>query len=210
LQAEEAQVQKKGRRRRGGILEGAILDAAWGELLDHGYTRFTIDAVAKRANTSRPVLNRRWHTRAELAVAAIGNYNKNNPIEVPDLGNVRTELILLLQKLVDRGARTMTKVVLTMNDYFKETNSSIEDLRQIMVCKDEFQEVLERGFARGELDRSRMTPRIASLPLDLIRHEVIMTRKAVSSTVIVEIVDKIFLPLAAAEAEADGHRVLDS
>jgi AcrR family transcriptional regulator len=192
---------KKGRR-RGGTLEGAILEAAWGELLDHGYSRFTVDGVAKRANTSRPVLSRRWQTRAELAVAAIAHYNKSNPIEVPDLGNVRTELILLLQKSVDRGARTMTKVILTMNDYFKETNSSIEDLRQIMVCKGEFHEVLERGFARGELDRSKMTPRISSLPLDLLRHEVIMIRKPVSSTVIVDIIDKIFLPLTATDKAA--------
>jgi AcrR family transcriptional regulator len=191
----------KGGRRRGGALEDAILDAAWKELLDHGYTRFTLEAVAKRARTSRPVLTRRWQNRADLAVAAIGNYNKNNPIEVPDLGNVRNELILLLQKLVDRGARTTTKVLLSMNDYFKETNSSIRDLQQKLVCKGEFQKVLERGFARGELDQTKMTPRISSLPLDLIRYEVIMTRKPVSSAVIADIIDKVFLPLTTTRNE---------
>jgi AcrR family transcriptional regulator len=188
---------KKCGRRRGAALEDAILDAAWKELLDQGYTRFTLEAVAKRARTSRPVLTRRWQNRADLAVAAIGNYNKNNPIEVPDLGNVRNELILLLQKLVDRGARTTTKVLLSMNDYFKETNSSIKDLQQKLVCKGEFQEVLERGFARGELDQSKMTRRISSLPLDLIRYEVIMTQRPVSSAVIAEIIDTVFLPLTA-------------
>lgn len=188
---------KKGGRRRGGALEDAILDAAWKELLDQGYTRFTLEGVAKRAHTSRPVLTRRWQNRADLAVAAIGNYNKNNPIEVPDLGNVRIELILFLQKLVDRGARTTIKVLLSMNDYFKETNSSIKDLQQKLVCKGELQEVLERGIARGELDSTKMTPRTSSLPLDLVRYEVIMTRKPVSSAVIAEIIDTVFLPLAA-------------
>jgi len=189
---------KKVGRRRGDALDKAILDAAWRELLDHGYPRFTLEAAAKRARTSRPVLMRRWQSRADLAMAAIVNYNRNNPIEVPDLGSVRTELILLLQKLVDRSARTMAKVLLTMNDYFKDANSSIKDLQQKLVCKGEFQKVLERGFARGELDQTKMTPRISSLPLDLIRYEVIMTRKPVSSAVIAEIIDTVFLPLTAA------------
>jgi AcrR family transcriptional regulator len=192
---------KEGGRRRGDALEAAILDAAWAELLDHGYASFTVEGVAKRAGTSRPVLARRWESRADLAVAAIGNYNKNNPIEVPDLGNVRAELIILLQKLSERGTRTMIKVLLTMNDYFIETNSSFADLRERLVDESKFEQVLRRGVVRGELDQSKMTARISSLPLDLVRHEVIMTHKPVSNALIVEIIDTIFLPLAAAEAE---------
>ena len=187
--------EKQGSRRRGDALEKALLDAAWAELVAHGYPRFTLEAVAKRARTSRPVLMRRWPSRADLALAAIANYNQHNRIEVPDLGNVRAELIFLLQTLVERGARTMTKVLLTMNDYFTETNSSLRGLQQKLVCRGEFQEVLERGYARGELDRTKVTPRIASLPLDLVRYEVLMTRKPVSGAVIAEIIDKVFLPL---------------
>jgi AcrR family transcriptional regulator len=190
----------EGGRRRGDALEGAILDAAWEELLDHGYAGFTMEGVAQRAGTSRPVLARRWRSRPDLAVAAIGHFNKSNPIEVPDLGNVRAELILLFQKFSDRGTRTMTKVLFTMNDYFIETNSSIADLRDRVVGESKYQEVLKRGVARGELDESKMTPRIASLPLDLLRHEVIMTHKPVSNALIVEVLDTIFLPLVAAKA----------
>src|ERR1700742_3803616 len=100
---------KKASRRRGSALEEAILDTAWAELSDRGYAGFTMEAVATRAGTSRPVLSRRWPTRAELAVAAIGHYIKKNPISVPELGNVRDELVLLLQKLSERGTSTMMK-----------------------------------------------------------------------------------------------------
>lgn len=41
-------------RRRGAALEKALLDAAWEELTDTGYARFTMDAVVKRAGTSPP------------------------------------------------------------------------------------------------------------------------------------------------------------
>jgi len=56
-------------RRRGKALEDAVLDAAWSELLDGGYASFTMEAVAARAHTSRPVLYRRWPNRADLAIS---------------------------------------------------------------------------------------------------------------------------------------------
>lgn len=181
-------------RRRGGALEAAVLDAAWAELLEHGYAGLTMESVAKRAGTSRPVLARRWASRAELAVAAIRNYNKHNSVDVPDLGNVRAELLALLQKLSSRGATTMTKTLLTVSD-FKEIAASIKDLLTKDTCDGALEKVLNRGVQRGELDRDRITPRTMALPLDLLRYEVIMTRKAASKKSIEEIVDTIFLPL---------------
>jgi AcrR family transcriptional regulator len=57
------------RRRYGAALERALLGAAWEELRESGYAGFTIDAVARRAGTSRPVLYRRWPNRAQLVLA---------------------------------------------------------------------------------------------------------------------------------------------
>ncbi len=188
------------KRRRGAALEDAILKAAWAELLDYGYGGFTMEAVAKRAGTSRPVLARRWENRSDLAVAAISNFYRNNPVETPDLGNVRDELITVLQKVSDRAARVMIRVLLSMSEYFLETGSSLADMRRRIIGDGRMKEILERGVRRGELDRSKLTPRIASLPLDLVRHELIMTHKPVSRAVIEEIVDTIFLPLAARSA----------
>lgn len=45
-------------RRRGTALEDAILDAAWADLTELGYADMTLESVAKRAGTSRPVLAR--------------------------------------------------------------------------------------------------------------------------------------------------------
>ncbi len=192
---------KKAVRRRGRALDEAILGTAWAELLDHGYVNFTMEAVAKRAGTSRPVLSRRWPTRAELAVAAIGHYIQKNPVSVPDLGSVRDELVMLLQKFSERGASTITKVLFGMRDYFVETNSSLADLRSKLEGRRTIEEVLQRGVRRGEIDPGKLTKRIASLPLDLVRHEVFMTHKPVSKAVIAEILDTIFLPLVVPKKE---------
>jgi hypothetical protein len=60
-------------------------------------------------------------------------------------------------------------------------------------------ELLARGVDRGEIDRSKLTPQIASLLPDLLRHELLMTLRPVPNAVIAEFVDDIFLPLVRAK-----------
>ena len=52
-----------------------------------------------------------------------------------------------------------------------------------------------RAAERGEVRLDMVTPRIASLPGDLLRHELLITDAPVSDAFIAEIVDEIFLPL---------------
>ena len=53
---------------------------------------------------------------------------------------------------------------------------------------------LASAAARGEA-REHVPERVARLPLDLIRHELILTHRSPSSETLEEIVDQIFLPL---------------
>jgi hypothetical protein len=54
--------------------------------------------------------------------------------------------------------------------------------------------VLDRAAVRGET-REQISPRVARLPLDLLRHELILTHQPPSQRALEEIVDEIFLPL---------------
>jgi hypothetical protein len=55
-------------------------------------------------------------------------------------------------------------------------------------------QILARAAARGQA-REQIPERVARLPLDLIRHELILTHRAPTSKTLEEIVDEIFLPL---------------
>jgi AcrR family transcriptional regulator len=65
-------------------LETAIFEIVLRELAETGYVNFSIERVAARAGTSKPVIYRRWPTRARLVYAAL---RANRPVfssEAPD------------------------------------------------------------------------------------------------------------------------------
>lgn len=180
------------KRRRGTALEDAILDAAWSELEARGYSDFTFQAVADRAGTSRAVLYRRWPTKASIASAAIVRHIKLNPITVPDLGNFRDEMCLLLRRFADRAPPRLLGLIFEMSqDMAAEGTSFMDDRFQDFPMKD----VLERALSRGDVDKDRLTPRVVRLPFSLVMHEVVITVKQISDMAIAEIVDQTFLPL---------------
>ena len=186
-------------RRRGVRLEDAILDAAWAELVERGYPGLTLEGVAKRAGTSRPVLHRRWPSRTALATAALGRHIAQNPIVVPDLGSLRDEICLLLRRMSDRARPDMIRLVFDMQKDLADEHSNLADVRAHLRARiadsDVMRPILERAIDRGEIAAARLTPRIASLPTDLARHEILMTFQPLSDEAIKEIVDEVFLPL---------------
>jgi AcrR family transcriptional regulator len=185
---------KKATRRRGEALEYAILETAWNELLNRGYTNFTLEGVAKRAGTNRSVLSRRWRDRGELAVAAVGAYIEKSPIPVPDLGTVRDELGMFMKKISDSRVVVIT-ILFSMRDYFAETNTSMADFRSKLAHNHTVDEILQRGVERGEIDPTKLTKRVVSLPMDLLRHDGFMTNRPMPRAAINEILDTVFLPL---------------
>lgn len=173
-------------------MDEAILDAAWSELEIRGYSEFTFQAVADSAGTSRAVLYRRWPTKASIASAAIVRHIKLNPITVPNLGNFRDEMCLLLRRFADRAPPRLLGLIFEMSqDMAAEGTSFMDDRFQEFPMKD----VLERALARGDVNKDRLTPRILRLPFSLVMHEVMITVKQISDTAIAEIVDQTFLPL---------------
>jgi AcrR family transcriptional regulator len=198
---------RKQERRRGADLEDAILDAAWEQLTAEGYGHFTIDTVAARARTSKPVLYRRWKSSDELLHAAIRHRGTVSPVPDPDTGTIRGDMLALL-----RGANTLRSDMAALlssllGSYFDKTGLAPADVRSEFFAgrPSATERVIERAVGRGEVDPARLTPRIASLPFDLFRNEMMMTLKPVPDHVLRQIVDDIFIPLVARRDEQDDR-----
>lgn len=184
-------------RRRGPALEQAILEAALTEFEERGYAGLTLEAVAARAGTSRPVLARRWPTRAALAIAAIRLQMSRHPLEVEDRGNLRVELLERIEHASGRARATAAIFTLFATEYFGETNSSPQDLRDALTLgeADTLTDILDRAVARGEIDAGKLVPPVPTLLNDLFRSHVIMTFSPPPSELCEAWVDRIFLPL---------------
>lgn len=185
------------RRRRGEELENAILDAAWDQLVQHGYAAFTIDAVASRAGTSRPVVYRRWPTKQDLVKAAIGRAGSRDRPATPDTGSLRGDLIALLEIANRTRLGFAAALSVHLGSYFVETGTSLSDLRTVLLAgsTSALDTITDRAIERGEIDPARLTPRIKALPFDLFRHDAIMTFRPMPAESVAEIIDTIYLPL---------------
>lgn len=184
-------------RRRGKELETAILEAVWAELREGGPEAVTMERVAKRAGTSKPVLYRRWRGRAELLVAA-ALYRLPDAEAVPDSGTLRDDTVNLLklmrQRLLTVGREPMlgilTEVVHSEEVNEKVVKQLIGRLRELMT------DVFARAERRGEITLDGLDERLRTLPIDLLRNEFILNG-VVPDESIAEIVDMVFLPALA-------------
>jgi AcrR family transcriptional regulator len=186
-----------GLRRRGAALESAILDAGWDQLIEAGYERFTIEAVAARSSSARSVLYRRWPSRLDLLKAVIRRRGEVDVIDTPDTGTLRGDVLAVLTEFNDRRSGIIGLFTARLGAYFDEAGGSPHELRALFVPDgpSSMETIVGRAVARGEL--ATMPPaRIVKLPADLLRHELFMTMRAVTRQTIVEIVDDVFLPLA--------------
>ena len=183
-------------RRRGMALETALLDAAWEELQAAGYAKLTMEGVAERAGTSRAVLYRRWRRRPELVIAALRRHRPMLSGDVPDTGSLRGDVLAVLRRASAGMADVGTETVYGMlGDYFADAElfSRLQD-QVLQISSGVMTTILKRAADRGEV-RGDISPRIATLPIDLFRHELFLTRTPPSERVITAIVDDLFLPL---------------
>jgi AcrR family transcriptional regulator len=196
-------------RRRGTALQNALLDAAWTELQSVGYAKLTMERVADRADTSRAVIYRRWSSRHQLVIAALLHQQPTTTSRIPDTGSLRDDVLTIMRRAAHRisdiGPAT---VVGLLNDLMADDTSDTIIDQLARGGAEIMNQALARAAARGEA-RDHVPDRVARLPLDLIRHELILTHRPPSNDTLQEIVDQIFLPLVAPDhrgSEAASER----
>lgn len=198
--------QKKSKRRRGKVLEDAILRAALDELSETGYENLTMENIAVRARTNKAVLYRRWPNKSKLVVAALLKYVPSIPHEVPNEGNLRNDVLTYLLGLVKPiqklGSKTIRGLI---TDQFG--SALISSTPQILRPRPEDKltgdilKILKNAELRGEIKIENLSMRIISLPVDLLRYELITRLEPISDEAIAEIIDEIFLPLVHAQQD---------
>jgi len=145
--------------------EQAIIDAALELFGERGVDGVCVEAVAARAGVGKATIYRRWASKEELLIAALGSMKA--PMSDPDTGSARDDLVELLSVLVQDVAdpRFSRQFAMLHGEgeahpriLARYTETVTEPRRQVI------RTVLRRGIARREL-RADLDIEVAMLAL---------------------------------------------
>ncbi|HEY2696595.1 MAG TPA: TetR/AcrR family transcriptional regulator [Pseudonocardiaceae bacterium] len=184
-------------RRRGDVLEQAILHAAVDELVESGYPGLTMDRVATRAGTNKNTIYRRWPNRAALGLAAY-RLLVERELGPPDTGELRADVLTVLRQMNRDLATPKADIIRGLMASAADEPELQAQLQQLIADGGStmWLTILGRAAARGEVRSEALTPRVATVAVVQLRNEyVVHGMHSVPDEVIVAIVDEIYLPL---------------
>jgi AcrR family transcriptional regulator len=195
-------VLNTGQRKRGAALEDAILDAAYTELSEVGYTQFTVEAVAARARTGKASIYRRWPTKPALVLDALCAR-----LPAPELCGPACDLDegLTTADALRQVARAINAILSSpAGDAIRAVKcEAAADPQLAREIDERFQAprraallaLLQRGVERGEVRPEAVSPMVADVLSAVLSHRVLLQRERITEHDIVEIIEQIIIPL---------------
>ncbi|MFD7442726.1 TetR/AcrR family transcriptional regulator [Streptomyces sp. NPDC059909] len=185
-------------RRRGPVLERAILDAALDQLSTVGWNGLTMEGVAAGAQTGKAAVYRRWPSKEDLVADAL-QAGLPSLGDAPDHGSVREDLYQLCRRM---RAAMYSKPGCALRSVLHECDTSTAERFHALIFRGViepsvrlFQEVVHRGIKRGDV-RAGAT---GGLVLDVIPAMMMYRAKVCGSewsdADIAEMIDQIMVPL---------------
>jgi len=144
----------KRRRRPGGRsarVLSSVLQSAFELLMEKGIDALTIAAVAARAGVHETSIYRRWGTKHALARDACVHYGEV-ALAMPDTGSLRSDLVVLLERLVailrSPQGRTVLALSLSQHPHVVAARQGFWQRRF-----DSMRTVFDKAVSRGEFPR---------------------------------------------------------
>jgi AcrR family transcriptional regulator len=178
-----------------GEREDEILDACVELLLEVGYDRLTMDAVAKRARASKATLYRRWESKASLVVDGLVRAKNAPDIADHDTGSLRGDLLSTFcgsQGLNESATQIMGAVITTLSTdpEFAEEFRERFIAPKIAVNQAIYGRAIERGEIPADIDLELIAPALAGILL----HRMFILGAPPDDATITRVVDHVILP----------------
>ncbi|MFD7131584.1 TetR/AcrR family transcriptional regulator [Streptomyces sp. NPDC059894] len=198
-----APAQAASSRRRGAVLERAILDAALEQLGTVGWNGLTMEGVASGAQTGKAAVYRRWPSREDLVADAL-RAGLPRLDAVPDLGGVREDLIALCRAARDA---MLSRPGLAVRSIIHECDpSQVERFHALIVegvvepTVKALREILSRGIKRGEVRPGAVNGYVLDAMPAMMMYRSKMCTSEWNDRDLEEMVDQFMLPLLRPDA----------
>jgi AcrR family transcriptional regulator len=175
----------------------AILDAALALLMEVGYDRMSMDALAERAHAGKATIYRHWAGKAEVVVEAIRCRKCDDFSAPPDTGSLRGDLLASLNRSRESFSEEDASLLIGMVSAMHH-DQELADLmrRQISEAKQGlYDEIVARAVQRGEpvsMHASQVANEVSSA---LFFNRVAMGGGEIDTEFILHMVDDVIIPL---------------
>lgn len=185
----------KHRPRVEGEREDEIFDACVELLLESGYDRLTMDAVAKRARASKATLYRRWESKASLVVDALVRAKSTPHVEDHDTGDLRSDLLTTFcgKDGISKNSTDILGAVITALSTDPEFAEAFREkfiAPKVEVTNAIYRRAQERGEIGDDLDLDLIGPALAAI----LMHRMFILGIPPDDETITRVVDRIILP----------------
>ncbi|MBL7488680.1 TetR/AcrR family transcriptional regulator [Frankia sp. AgB1.9] len=170
-----------GGRRRSESSRLAILDAARDLLLERGYERLTIDAIAARAGVGKQTIYRWWGSKgAVVADAALEGGLAPPLVPPPDTGDIEADLRAWLRDWTSRLASGGTSLILALTAATAEDHAVADVLYERFTAPHEqlLRDRLEVARMAGQLGSEAPVPTIAGVLIGSLLYRVLSRQEA--------------------------------
>jgi AcrR family transcriptional regulator len=190
-------------RRRGAVLEDAIVDAVFAELSEVGYAAFTIESVAARAQTGKASIYRRWPTKQDLVLTAFRHRFGSPETFIDDAmadATTRDIFVAIGRRIIEicesagEAIRAVACEVTRSPDLATAIDSQVHCEKRRAAVR-----VLERGVARGEVRPDAVDPMFAEILPAMLMQQMILFNRQIDDEMLLAIVDRVLMPLIRAD-----------
>ncbi|GAA1753533.1 TetR/AcrR family transcriptional regulator [Streptomonospora arabica] len=188
---------QRARRRRGAELEEAVYTAALEETAELGLARVTMEGIARRADTAKTSLYRRWSSPEDIVLRAL---YRAYPVEQPSPGadDLRGDLVAaltlmrdgLMQPLYGRVMSSLLSEAQRRPDLHERLYAEVFDARGSRFTRT----VLRHYADNGQIDPARLTPVVVDIGEALMLKYGIDSMEVPGDDYIAAIVDQAILP----------------
>jgi AcrR family transcriptional regulator len=133
-------------RPRDSRIDSAVLTATVELLGQTGYAELSVDAIARRAGTSKPAIYRRWPSKAHLVHEAV--FPIGDATELPDTGSLAGDVREMVRRTADVLTTPAARAALP-----GLIGEMASDLRLHASLLQRFEDILSRGLTE-RLDRA--------------------------------------------------------
>jgi AcrR family transcriptional regulator len=176
--------------------DAAICDATLALLLEVGYDRMSMDAVAARARASKATIYRRWPGKQELVLDAVRARGVGLTV-AEDTGSLRGDLVATYRSAVHGSAADDADLIAGVLRAMRTAPELADCVRsQVIESKcDVSRIIVARAVARGELPAETDPLILHEVASALWFHRVLVVGGPVDDAFIAHVVDDVLMPL---------------